>query len=143
MQKILSKVLSTVHGVECIVKEVIEVMTATIVYLEEIEACGTAVPKEIAKIVKNCQKIISICEDILHLNSTLCANDDDSKVTAPACFWELLKATTELAYKIDSTLRLIAKLPGDTETCFVDATDKVENSYNNFLPNIELCIDEM
>lgn len=143
VESVLRKILSTVHGVECLVKEVIEVMNSTIVYLEEIEACGTAVPKEIAKIVKNCRKIIELCENILHLNSTLCASDDDSKVTAPQCFVALLKATSELVLKIDSTIRLIENLPGDTESCFVDATQKVEDSYNNFIPRTNICIDEM
>lgn len=118
-------------------------MTSTLLYIDEIEKCGTAVPKEIAKIVKSCHKIIEICKNILHLNSILCANDDDSKATGPECFVALLKATTELVLKIDSTLRLITNLPGDTDACFVHATKKLEDSYNKFMPSINSCIDGM
>ncbi|KAH8404408.1 hypothetical protein KR222_011029, partial [Zaprionus bogoriensis] len=143
MRNILLKVLTTVRGVNCTIKEVIEVMDATTKYIDAIDACGTAVPKDVAKIVKNCQSIISICDEILHLNSTICASDDDSKVTTSECFWGLLKAIMKLTYKIDTSLKQIAKLPGDTEACFVDATKEVEQSYNDFLPKIDACIEQM
>ncbi|KAH8404409.1 hypothetical protein KR222_011028, partial [Zaprionus bogoriensis] len=143
MENILMKVLTTTRGVNCTIGEVIEVMAATVKYLNDIDACGTAVPKDIAKIVKSCQSIISICDDIIHLNSQLCANDDDTKTSTSGCFWELFKAIMTLTRKLNTTIKLIAKLPGDTEDCFVDATKAVETSYNNFMPRIDKCIEMM
>lgn len=143
MEKILMKVLTTMRGVDCTFKEVIEVMAATVRYLEDIDSCGTAVPKDIAKIVKSCKSIIDICNDIIHLRSNLCANDGESKTTTSGCFWELFKAIMRLTRKLNTTLKLIAKMPSDTETCFVDATKNVESSYNAFMPRINMCIDEM
>lgn len=137
------KVLTTMRGVDCTFREVIEVLAATVSYLDNIEKCGTAVPADIAKIVKSCKSIVDICNSIIHLRSDLCANDGDSKTTTSGCFWELFKAVMKLTRKLNTTLKLIANLPADTETCFVDATKKVESSYSAFMPQINMCIDEM
>ncbi|KAH8306636.1 hypothetical protein KR044_001134, partial [Drosophila immigrans] len=139
----LHKVLSTMRGVNCTIKETLEVMIATTKYIDAIDACGTEVPKDVAKIVKNCMEIIKICDEIIHLNSQLCSSDDeDAKTTSATCFVKLLSATIKLTRKLHDTLILMCKLPGDTEVCFVDATKEVENSYNNFLPKINDCCNE-
>ncbi|XP_064554170.1 uncharacterized protein LOC135439378 [Drosophila montana] len=143
VEKALKKALTTVRGVNCTIKEVIEVMLATTNYVDAIDACGMAIPKDIAKIVKNCKSIIALCEDIIHLNSTICADEEDGKMTSSKCFLGLFEAIMKLSYKINTTLKLIAKLPADTESCFLDATKEVEQSYNDFLPNIDKCIEQM
>ncbi|XP_017856698.1 PREDICTED: uncharacterized protein LOC108609489 [Drosophila arizonae] len=143
MEKILMKVLTTVRGVNCTIKTVADILIATTKYVDSIDVCGMAVPKEVAKIVKCCKDIIAICEDIIHLNSTICAAEENGKMTSGKCFWKLFEAIMKLTRKLNTALKLIAKLPGDTEACFVDATNEVVESYDNFLPNINKCIDEM
>lgn len=137
------KVLTTVRGVNCTIKTVADILIATTKYVDSIDACGMAVPREVAKIVKCCKDIIAICEDIIHLNTTICAAEENGKMTSGKCFWKLFEAVMKLTRKLNTALKLIAKLPADTEACFVDATNEVVESYDNFLPNINKCIDEM
>ncbi|XP_064538402.1 uncharacterized protein LOC135428375 [Drosophila montana] len=145
VRKALKKVLKTVRGVNCTIKEVIEVLSAATNYVDGIDACGTAVPKDVAAIVNSCKTIISICNDIINLNSKLCTTDDpdSSQMSSKKCFWQLFKAVMKLTRKINTTLKQIAKLPSDTSSCFLDATNDVKNSFNNFLPNINTCVDQM
>ncbi|XP_023170276.2 uncharacterized protein LOC111598998 [Drosophila hydei] len=143
MENIFMKVLTTVRGVNCTMKTVVEILIATTKYVDAIDACGTAVPKEVAKIVKCCKDIISICENIIHLNSTICAAEEGGKMTSGKCFWKLFEAVMKLTRKLNTALKLIAKLPVDTEACFVDATHELVVNYDNFLPNISKCIDDM
>ncbi|KAH8397577.1 hypothetical protein KR222_011130 [Zaprionus bogoriensis] len=149
VRKALKKALKTVRGVNCILKETIAILAASTGYVDAIDACGTAVPKDVAAIVTSVKNIISICNDIINLNSKLCAaesTDDDTTASKPStakCSWNLLKALMKLTRKINRTLKQIAKLPTDTSSCFVDATNSVKTSYNNYLPNINTCIDQM
>ncbi|EDV41890.1 uncharacterized protein Dana_GF17271 [Drosophila ananassae] len=146
VRKVLRKALKTVRGTNCIIKEVVEILSSCTAYVDAIDNCGTAIPKDVAKIVASVKKIISICNDILHLRSKLCAADDSSSSTAKnscKCFWNLFKATMKLTRQINKTLKLIAKLPSDTSECFVSATNNVKVSFNSFLPNINVCVDSM
>uniref|UniRef100_A0A6P4E8R8 Uncharacterized protein LOC108041127 n=1 Tax=Drosophila rhopaloa TaxID=1041015 RepID=A0A6P4E8R8_DRORH len=145
-RKILRKALKTVRGTNCIIKEVVNILSSCTNYVDAIDACGTAIPKDVAKIVDSVKQIIKICNDILHIKSKLCAAkksvgsviENSSK-----CFWKLFKASMKLTRKINKTLKLIAKLPTDTSSCFVNATNKVTVSFNSFLPNINVCIESM
>ncbi|XP_034472286.1 uncharacterized protein LOC117780028 [Drosophila innubila] len=140
---ILKTILTTVRGVNCTMKQVIEVMAATTRYIDAIDACGTAVPKDIAKIIKSCLNIYDICNDIIHLNSTICAHEEGAKMTGLKCTGELFLAIMKLTRNINVALKLMAKLPFDTEECFVDATRVVEASYKDFMPNVQLCVHDM
>ncbi|KAH8346926.1 hypothetical protein KR059_002986 [Drosophila kikkawai] len=145
-RKILRKALKTVRGTNCIIKEVTNILSSCTTYLDDIDACGTAVPKDVAMIVKNVKDMIQICNDILHLHSKLCAKDKSvgSVVkNSSKCFWKLFKATMKLTRKINKTLKLIAKLPADTGSCFMNATNNIKVSFNSFLPNINVCIESM
>ncbi|KAH8291954.1 hypothetical protein KR054_002754 [Drosophila jambulina] len=145
-RKILRKALKTVRGTNCIIKEVVEILSACTSYVDAIDDCGTAVPKDVAKIVNNVKDMIKICNDILHLHSKLCSKDKSvgSVVkNSSKCFWNLFKASMKLTRKINKTLKLIAKLPADTSACFLNATNKIKVSFNSFLPNINICIESM
>ncbi|KAH8395508.1 hypothetical protein KR215_011469 [Drosophila sulfurigaster] len=137
----LRAVLTTVRGVNCTVNEVGEILVATSKYIDDIGGCSTDVPKDIAKIIKSCNQIVTIGDDIIHLNSQLCSDEEGSSVTSTKCFVNLFSATVKLTRKIHDTLELIANLPSDTESCFVDATNEIEDSYDNFLPNINDCFN--
>lgn len=142
-RKILRKALKTVRGTNCIIKEVVDILSTCTTYVDAIDACGTAVPKDVAKIVSNVKDMIKICNDILHLHSQLCSDNKSVVQTASKCFWQLFKASMKLTRKINVTLKLIAKLPADTSSCFLNATNDVKVSFNSFLPNINVCIDSM
>ncbi|XP_017052349.1 uncharacterized protein LOC108095689 [Drosophila ficusphila] len=146
VRKILRKALTTVRGTNCIIKEVVNILSSCTNYVDAIDACGTAIPKDVAKIVNSVKQIINICNDIIHLRSQLCATDDsDGSVikNTSKCFWKLFISSMKLTRRINETLKLIAKLPKDTSSCFVDATNSVSASFNSFLPNINVCIDSM
>ncbi|XP_017079876.2 uncharacterized protein LOC108113708 [Drosophila eugracilis] len=147
-RKILRKALKTVRGTNCIIKEVVNILSSCTSYVDDIDACGVAIPKDVAKIVDSVKQIISICNDIIHLQSKLCAKDESSSdgsiiKNTSKCFWKLFKATMKLTRRINEALKLIAKLPSDTSSCFVDATKNVSASFNAFLPNIDVCIESM
>ncbi|XP_034475708.1 uncharacterized protein LOC117782779 [Drosophila innubila] len=142
----LRKLVKTVRGVNCILKEVNAILKACTDYVDAIDACGTAVPKDVAAVVSSCKAIISICDSIINLNSKLCAAGDDADANAPSskkCCWNVFKATMKLTRKINTTLKQIAKLPTDTSSCFLDSTNAVKQSFNDFLPNINTCVDQM
>ncbi|EDW00043.1 uncharacterized protein LOC6564709 [Drosophila grimshawi] len=145
VRKVLRKALKSIRGVNCIVKEVTEILTAATDYVDAVDACGTAVPKDVAAIVKSCKDIITICNNIIHLNSQLCSTDDtdSNQMSSKKCTYQLFKATMKLARKINTTLKQIAKLPSDTSSCFGTATNQLKETFNNFLPNINACIDDM
>ncbi|EDW07117.1 uncharacterized protein LOC6584140 [Drosophila mojavensis] len=140
----LKVVLQTLRGVNCTIKEVAEILNATAKYVETIDACGVTLTKDVAAIVRNCKTIIAICNDIIHMQSKLCAIPDEPKSNALSpkkCSWQLLKAVVRLARTIRATRRQIARLPSDTSSCFVNATSEVKASYDSFAPNIHACFD--
>lgn len=146
VRKILKKALKSVRGVNCILKEVNAILAASTGYVDAIDACGTAVPKDVLAIVNSVKTIISLCNDVINVNSRLCAADEEAgtdKATSSKCFWRLFKTVMKLTRKINRTIKQITKLPTDTSSCFVDATLSVKTSYNNFLPNINTCVDSM
>ncbi|XP_023034551.2 uncharacterized protein LOC111519210 [Drosophila willistoni] len=144
-RRILKKALKTLRGVNCTIKAVVEVLDAATKYVDAVDACGVEVPKSVAKIVQSCKSIISTCNDIIHLNSNVCDNanyDDETdgeKSTTKKCFIQLVKTILKLRRQIKSTLKQIQKLPSDTNKCFVDATDKVKVSFQEFPSNIKNC----
>ncbi|XP_017131840.1 uncharacterized protein LOC108149007 [Drosophila elegans] len=145
-RKILRKALKTVRGTNCIIKEVVNILSSCTNFVDAIDACGTEIPKDVAKIVESVKQIIQICNDIIHLQSKLCAKDKSAGSVIKnsfKCFWNLFKASMKLTRKINRTLKLIAKLPADTSSCFVNATNKVTFSFKSFLPNINVCIESM
>jgi len=99
-RKILRKALKTVRGTNCIIKEVASILSSCTNYVDAIDDCGTAIPKDVAKIVVSVKQIIKICDDIIHLHSKLCAKDesDDGSIikNTSKCFWELFKALIRL-----------------------------------------------
>ncbi|XP_068159029.1 uncharacterized protein [Drosophila tropicalis] len=150
-KKILRKALKSVRGTNCILKEVVSVLSACTTYVDAIDACGVAVPKDVAKILASVKSIITICNNIINANSTYCdttaeaeADSTTSNVSTSAkCFTKVFVATMKLVRKINVTLKLIAKLPSDTSSCFLDATNNVKDAFNTFLPKIDVCIDSM
>ncbi|XP_017134701.1 uncharacterized protein LOC108150899 [Drosophila miranda] len=144
---ILRKALRCIRGTNCILKETLAVLTACTTYVDAIDSCGVAVPKDVANIVKSVKSMITICNSIIHLHSQLCATEDTTTTgtgkTTTKCFLKLFKATMSLVRKINTTLKLASKLPSDTSSCFVGATNTVKDACNAFLPNIDVCIDSM
>ncbi|XP_022208716.2 uncharacterized protein LOC111065059 [Drosophila obscura] len=144
---ILRKALKGIRGTNCILKETLAMLTACTTYVDAIDSCGVAVPKDVAKIVKNVKAMIEICNSIIHLHSQLCATEDTTTTgtgtTSRKCCFRLFKASMSLVRKINVTLKLISKLPADTNSCFVGATNTVKDACNDYMPNINDCIDSM
>ncbi|XP_068149443.1 uncharacterized protein [Drosophila tropicalis] len=150
-KKILRKALKSVRGTNCILKEVVSVLSACTTYVDAIDACGVAVPKDVANILSSVKSMITICNNIIHANSTYCNTTAEAEADASSrtiattgkCFTKVFVATMKLVRKINVTLKLIAKLPSDTSSCFLDATNNVKDACNTFLPKIDVCIDSM
>ncbi|ALC48469.1 CG8661 [Drosophila busckii] len=149
VRKALKKALKSLRGVNCIVKEVTEILEACTKYIDAIDACGTQVPKDVMAIVNSCKAMIGMCNKIIHLNSQLCNNDhyddttDSGKMSTKKCSWQLFKAVMKLTRKLNRTIKLITKLPSNTSSCFVGATNEVKITFDNFLPNVNVCVDNM
>lgn len=148
VRKILKTILKTVRGLNCLLKEVTNILEACTKYVDAIDACGTAVPKDVAAIVTSCKTIITLCHNIINPQSDKCApskgddadtDADSTQSTSRGCFLQSLRATIKLTKKIKSTVNQISKLPTDTSSCFSDSTNAVKESFNNFLPNIRTC----
>ncbi|EDW82445.1 uncharacterized protein Dwil_GK25812 [Drosophila willistoni] len=150
-KKILIKALKGIRGTNCILKEVVAVLKACTDYVDAIDKCGVAVPKDVANILSSVKSMITICNNIIHANSTYCNTTAEAEAdassrtvaTSAKCFTKVFVATMKLVRKINVTLKLIAKLPSDTSSCFVNATNAVKYACDNFLPKIDLCIDSM
>ncbi|XP_017079832.2 uncharacterized protein LOC108113667 [Drosophila eugracilis] len=141
-RKILWGALRTLLGTNCIIKEVVNVLNSCTNYLKAVKACGTEVPKDVAKVVESAKRIISLCDAIINLRSKLCAKERSvvSKIyNSFKCFWKVFRATLRLVRQIPRTLRLIAKLPLNTGSCLLSATNNVKVSLKSFLPNISVC----
>uniref|UniRef100_A0A6P4E8S5 Uncharacterized protein LOC108041125 n=1 Tax=Drosophila rhopaloa TaxID=1041015 RepID=A0A6P4E8S5_DRORH len=142
-RRILWRALRTLLGTNCIIKEVVNILNSSKNYVSAIRACGTEVPKDVAKVVESVNKIIQICDSIINLRSKLCAKEKSivTKVyNSFKCFWKVFRATLRLVRQIPRALRLIAKLPANTGSCLLRATNEVKVSFNSFLPNINVCL---
>ncbi|XP_017104331.2 uncharacterized protein [Drosophila bipectinata] len=139
---ILHRVLKTVRGSKCVFKGVADILYSCSNFVDAVESCGTEIPKDVEKIVDSVKQIIKICDDILHLRSKLCAKDKSflhHLKNSFKCFWKLFRSTIKLTKKIHKTLKLIGKLPADTNVCFLNATSSVKVSFNSFFSNIKVC----
>ncbi|KAH8330606.1 hypothetical protein KR067_005647 [Drosophila pandora] len=142
IRHILHKVLKTVRGSKCVFKGVVDILYSCTNFVDAVESCGTEVPKDVEKIVDTVKQIIKICDEILHLRSKLCAKDKSflhHLKNSFKCFWKLFRSTVKLTKKINKTLKLIRKLPADTNVCFLNATNNVKVSFNSFFSNVEVC----
>ncbi|XP_023176451.2 uncharacterized protein LOC111603195 [Drosophila hydei] len=139
----LKVALKTLRGANCTVKKVADILIATTNYVDTIDACGVTVTKDVAAIVKSCKNIIAICNDIIHLHSKLCATDEAkaNALSSRHCSWQLYKTVRRLSSTIRATRKQIAKLPADTSSCYVNATNDVKASYDQFVPNINACFE--
>ncbi|XP_034665992.1 uncharacterized protein LOC117899946 [Drosophila subobscura] len=146
-RSILIKALKGIRGTNCILKETLAVLTACTTYVDAIDGCGVAVTKDVARIVDTVKSMITICDNIIHLHSKLCATEDTTTngtgKTSGKCFRKVLDSTMLLVIKMNVALDLIANLPADTSSCFVGATNTVKDACNAFLPNIDVCIASM
>lgn len=77
------------------------------------------------------------------MKSTICASDDDAKMTGFKCSFELFKSLMSLTRSLNVAIKLMVNLPFDTEACFLDATKEIISTYENFVPNIKTCMNDM
>ncbi|KAH8381783.1 hypothetical protein KR009_000191 [Drosophila setifemur] len=139
---ILRAALKTIRGGNCIISEVKTILTSTTDFMDTIEKCGSDVPRDVKNIVKTVKQIQSIGGNILHMESKLCAKQKaiGPVVTKLRCFWKLFRSTFGLFRRIHRTVRMIAKLPAHTSSCFLNGTTTLKVSFTSFIPNINTCI---
>ncbi|KAH8420176.1 hypothetical protein KR009_006863 [Drosophila setifemur] len=136
-----------VNGTVCIIEEVANIMLSCTGYASDLTKCTTAVPSDMKAIIKTAAQMVTIGDNIMHLNTQLCVPDEDSSSSwlknGLHCTKEVLLATMSLVRRMNIIIKLSAKLPTDTASCYLDATHKVVNACNAFVPNINSCIAHM
>ncbi|KAH8237650.1 hypothetical protein KR038_004525 [Drosophila bunnanda] len=148
-KNILWKGFKGVNGTNCIIKEVINVMSACTGYVDNIGHCTLNVPKDVQAIVDNAKQMVTISNSIIHLRSQLCTTTSSTRGVVSAtknsfkCFIKLFRATMSLVRRMNIMIKQSGRLPSNTATCFVGATKSVVDSCNAFVPNINRCIDNM
>ncbi|KAH8356583.1 hypothetical protein KR200_007529 [Drosophila serrata] len=150
-KNILWKGFKGVNGTNCIIKEVINVMSACTSYVDNIGHCTLNVPKDVLAIVNNAKQMAVIGNNIIHLRSQLCNSSTSTSTRGVVsvtknsfkCFIKLFKATMGLVRRMNLMIKQSGRLPSNTASCFVGATKSVVASCNAFVPNINTCIANM
>ncbi|XP_005185437.2 uncharacterized protein LOC101898958 [Musca domestica] len=151
---VIHKVLTTLKGVNCTIKEVLAIRTAAQNFLNDVKACGGEVSKKLQNLIDTCKNIVSTANDIIHVNENICGNttpgDDGSDVAADAlsvktgwnCFWKLLFKTMSLKNQVKHAIYLIKQIPsvpGDTGVCVNNALSTLSNVFTQFPSNVKAC----
>ncbi|KAH8274185.1 hypothetical protein KR018_001597 [Drosophila ironensis] len=145
--KVIRRGYKGLNGTKCLIEEVAGIMLSCTGYLTDIEKCTVNVPKDVLNIVNTVKKMTNISSSIIHLNSQLCAADETSDASwlkdAGECSKKLVWATFSLTRRMSELINQSAALPPTTSSCYLDATHKVVNDCNNFVPNLNRCIDNI
>ncbi|KAH8345163.1 hypothetical protein KR059_007295 [Drosophila kikkawai] len=152
-KNVVWKGLKGINGTNCIIKEVINVMSACTSYVDNVGHCTLNVPKDVLAIVNNAKQMVTIGDNIIHLRSQLCATSNTTTTTTRGvvsatkntgkCIFKLFRAILTLIRRMNIIIHQSAHLPANTATCFTSATKSVVGSCNAFVPNINSCIDNM
>ncbi|KAH8420177.1 hypothetical protein KR009_006862, partial [Drosophila setifemur] len=131
-----------INGTLCIIDEVADIMLSCTGYADDLAQCTVAIPDDVKAIAKNAADMVTISKSIIHLKSELCVEKSSSSwvMNGLECTEKLLEATMTLVQRMELIIRQSASLPKDTASCYVNATHKVVNACNAFVPNIKTCI---
>ncbi|XP_061389891.1 uncharacterized protein LOC133325082 [Musca vetustissima] len=157
---VIHKVLTTVKGVNCTIKEVIGIRGAALKFLSDIHACGGEVSQKLQNLIDAVNNIISSANDIIHVNENICGNTDSDTTTDSTdgskdvaattmisktdwnCFWKLLFKTLKLKNQIKHAIYLIKQIPsvpGATGECVTDAANTLSNYFTQFPNRVVEC----
>ena len=153
---IIHKALSVIRGVKCTVGEVYEIKDASVTFLTDIKQCGNDLNAKVLKLVTTCQNIVNTTGSIIAVNENVCGkrnNPDASNTEAETvemlavktsikCFFKLFTKTIKLKNQIRSAIRLIKlipKVPGQTNQCVNTTVQNLGNVFNAFPGNVKYC----
>lgn len=155
MFSIFKKALRTLKGLNCTIKEVLQIETAALNFVNDVHACGGEVSKKVQNLIDACNNIIKTCKEILGINESICGNTVDEDVTAAQtfgsvtgaqnahkCFVKMLRKLQTLKKQIKYALKLIKQIknvPSDTNACVNDAVNTLESYFTEFPANIKAC----
>lgn len=130
-------------GVKCTVREVREIREAAEKFINEIENCGDGVSDSVKTLVETCKKIVSICNDILHVKENICGISDepeesDEQETPRKCFKKMYKTTVELKDEVKKAIDLI-KVVTNAGKCAATSVKALESVLIKFPAKIEFC----
>uniref|UniRef100_A0A1L8EIT4 Putative secreted protein n=1 Tax=Haematobia irritans TaxID=7368 RepID=A0A1L8EIT4_HAEIR len=157
MYSVIKAALRTVKGLNCTIKEVLEVQNAAQAFVNNVQACGDAVSKKLQNLINACQDIIDTCKSIMGINESICGNTDDDNETdsdvqtlgavsdaktAHKCFVKMVRKVNKLKKQVKKAVKMIKdikKVPGDTSDCAMDAINTLENTFVQFPANVKTC----
>lgn len=151
---VLKVIVKTLKGINCTIKEVLQIQIAAHTFLTDIAACGGEVNKKVQNLIDAVNDIIDTTKAIVGISESVCANGDEENGTATRgkvvsgiktshkCAVNMLRKLTKLSRQIHRALKLIVQIknvPGDTSKCVMDAVDNLNNYFTQFTPNIKEC----
>lgn len=155
MYFVLKKVLRTLKGLNCAIKEVIVIRGAANDFVNNVAACGGEVSKKVQTLIDACNDIIETCKDILGINESICGNSvEDAAIQSRTwnvvqgaqnghkCFVQMFRKLQTLNKQVKRAVKLIKQIksvPGDTSKCVLDAVDTLEGYFTRFPSNIKTC----
>ncbi|KAM7350058.1 uncharacterized protein ACRADG_008740 [Cochliomyia hominivorax] len=152
----LKKVLKTLKGLNCAIKEVIVIHGAATKFVNDVKVCGGEATQKVQTLIDACNDIIETCKNILGINESICGNtvDVNSDIQSRTwnvvkgaqnghkCFVQMLRKLQTLNKQINRAIKLIKqirKVPGDTSKCVLNAVDTLEGNFNQFPINVKTC----
>lgn len=146
-RKILWAGYKGINGTKCIVEEVANVLLTCTNYVDDLSTCTGDIPKDIQAMLNNVKQMIITSNKIINMKSELCASTSRSVVSSTKsvmrCTLKAFYATMSLVRRMNTLIKQGAALPFNTSSCYVDATKKVVDGCNAFVPNINTCIASM
>ncbi|XP_073835711.1 uncharacterized protein [Musca autumnalis] len=163
MYRIIKKALRYMKGLNCTIKEVLEIQTAAQNFINSVQACGGEVNKKVQNLIDACNDILETCKDILGINESICGNSNnaDEEETAVAdaadietygvvsdaktahkCFVKMVRKVNKLKKQVKRAIKMIKdikKVPGDTSDCVLDAVNSLEMTFTQFPTNVKSC----
>ncbi|XP_075156416.1 uncharacterized protein LOC142229733 [Haematobia irritans] len=137
--------LKTLKGVNCTIKQVMNIKSITQSFIPSVQACGTDAAADFKNVITSAQSVITTCDNIINLNEQVCNNDEStngSTSTPSSCFTKLLGQLSTLSSQMKKTQAAIKKvptIPTDAVTCTNNAVNTLTTAYTNFPTNVKSC----
>ena len=150
----LIKVLRTLKGLNCAIKEVVIIHNAAVQLVDDIKACGGEVSQKVQNLINACNAVIETSKAILGINQSICGNSDENDMesrtwhvvagaqNAHKCFVEMFNNIRKLNKQVKTVVKMIGqikKVPGDTSKCVLDSIDALTSHFTDFPSNVKSC----
>lgn len=141
----LKAALRTLKGVNCSIKEAINIKDEAEQFLVNIQACGADAVNEFKNVIASTKQVIVICDNIVHLKGKVCNNGEsaEGKKTSPRkCTSKLFKQLYQLRNQIIKTEKSVKKLPavpGDAAYCTNSAANLLIDVFYAYPSAVKNC----